>query len=656
METGNVDMRASPPKQHARALPDFRIFFLLAPLLLTAVSFLPMLSGAFTNWDDPEYVTENSLIHSLSPGNILHIFSPATMVSFNYQPLTILSLAINYAFGRLDPAGYFATNLFFHLLNVFLVFLFIRRLAKNDLVASITALLFGIHPMHVEAVAWITGRKELLYTAFYLAALLAYLSWRHASGPRRYGIYSIVFIFSLMSMLAKSSGVTLPAVFLLIDFFERRKFTLKTFIEKLPFLLPALLLGIWAIKGQLNGGSLGLGYSLPLVQRALIAGYSAMFYVVRFFIPIHLSAFYPYPDTLPGPLPLPYQLSPFFLIATGTAVYYFRRSRAFLFGFFFFLITIFFVLHFIPVGATVTTDRFTYLPYIGLSFIIACLFETWGVRRVQSRKGRILPVAGGIVIVAALSAETFAHCGVWHDSETLWSDVLRHYRNVPMAYNNRGTFYSARALDRYENGDYAGGAIYLDKALSNFNVLISADSLPPRNHYLAVCRALAYNNRGSVFTVAAMNTPGAPDADRLRQAIGDFNRAVALDPNSAQAFHNRANAYGKLGLFDSAFADYRRSLSIDSGNPATWYDRGLNENLVHRFDDAIEDFTHALSIDPTFAKACNDRGIALAQEGKFLSAEKDFEAAVALDPADRGATNNLDHARSLMSGENRPGQ
>ncbi len=215
----------------------------------------------FTNWDDNDYVVDNFLIRSLSWRNILRIFSPATFVNGNYQPISILSYAMNYAAGKLNPAGYILADLCIHLLNVLLVFLFIRKISRSDFAASLCALLFGIHPMHVESVAWISGRKDLLYTFFYFLSFLLYQSYlerKNGSATLRYSVACILFVCSLLS---KSSAVTLPAVLFLIDYYRIRKFSMKMVLDKIPFIMLSIVIGLWAIKGQHDAGSLG-GYAI----------------------------------------------------------------------------------------------------------------------------------------------------------------------------------------------------------------------------------------------------------------------------------------------------------------------------------------------------------------------------------------------------------
>ncbi len=497
------------------------------------------------------------------------------------------------------------------------------------------------------------GERTCCTRFFFLAALLWYRRYQESTAALPYAVTFVLFHpFPALQLAA----VTFPALCLLLDFFAKRPFSPRIILEKIPFFAASVAFGVLAIMGQRREGTVDAGYTLSFVNRLLIAAYSYMFYVTRFFVPVKLSAFYPYPASLPASLPLSYTLSPLFILLSAGTVWYCRRSRVFLFGYLFFLLSIVFLLHFIPVGATVTADRFTYLPFIGSAFIVAHCFRkglSGGQRAIMPRAAFAVLCLG---MVAALSYAAFNRCKVWRNSETLWTDVIDSHANVPMAFNNLGTFYSDTSLALYEAGDPEGGIFFLEKAIREFDAVIDADSVPPGNSYATVCRALAYSNRGSAWSLESVNSPAGsgPDSGLLIRALSDYSRSIALNPAYAPAYHNRANAFAKLGFFDSAFADYARSTALDSLNPTVYYDRGLNDNLVNRFDDAIKDFSRALSIDPRFAKAYNDRGIAFAQKGAYITAHNDFKAALSINPNDHNTLENLNRVMAILHGESRP--
>ncbi len=604
----------------------------IVPIMLTAIAFYGIWNDSFTNWDDEAYVSENPFIFSLSWHTILRILSPTTFVSLDYHPITVISFALNYAAGRLNPVGYILVDLLIHLLNVLMVFIFIRKLLKNDFAASLCALLFGIHPMHVESVAWIADRKDLLYTFFYLASILGYLSYlerRTGSPMLRYSASCILFICALLS---KATAVTLPAVLFLIDYYRGKKFSIRMLIDKTPFIVLSIILGLWAIVGQ-HAGEAPDGYRLlPVFMRIAVAGYSFMFYVVRFFVPVKLSALYPYPDSLSTFLPLKYSLSPLFVAAAGGLTWYFRRSKAFIFGFGFFLVNVIFILHFIPVSTSaVTADRFSYCAYIGLSFIVAHYVER--VVASPGFKNVRVAVSAAICIVALVFVyAVHERCTVWKNSETLWTDVIGKYPSG-VAYNNCGYAYYlnhdyARALEEYNTGllHYPS----YEEIYSNRGVLHDAlgdhvRAMEDYNRAIAINPrfAKAYNDRGLSYCahrdyVLAMN---------------DLDRAIALDSGFADAWNNRGLDYYLNRNYDRAMNDFMRALALNPECPEAWFNKGRVYQARNDPDQALVCYTRAVAIDSSHAQAYNNRGVVFCLRGDLDHAIADFNRVIVLQPS-----------------------
>ena len=330
-------------KIHDRSFIFLQAGLVLIALLITFICFSPALSSKkeFTNWDDPVYVIEQKLITNLSVDNVKAMFSVHNDVSLNYHPLTVLSLAVNYHFSKLKPFGYFLTNIFIHLLNTLLVFVFIRKLlsrsfssitaseAKHTLssdgllrrsppgndkliiASAIAALLFGIHPMHVESVAWAAERKDVLYCFFFLSSSLVYINYLET---KKIGLLIGCFILFVCSCLSKAMATPLPLILILLDFYYRRKITWQTIAEKIPFLLFALWIGITAVHIQ-SKEALADFKIFTLAQRIMFASYGFVMYWVKFFIPVSLSTFYPYPSLIDGHVPILYYFMPFVAVA-----------------------------------------------------------------------------------------------------------------------------------------------------------------------------------------------------------------------------------------------------------------------------------------------------------------------------------------------------
>jgi protein O-mannosyl-transferase len=257
--------------------------------IVAAVYFISLFNG-FTNWDDQGYVTGNELIKSLSFDNIKKIF--VTPVMGNYHPLTMLSYAVEYSIAGLSPFIYHLTNLLLHVLNTWLVYRVTRGLSANIVISFVTAVLFGIHPMHVESVAWISERKDVLYACFFLSSLIFYI--RYVKGGGRKMLFLSLFLF-LLSLLSKGQAVSLTIVLFGVDFWLKRQWSLSLITEKIPFLLLSLAFGIAAIYVQHSFGYMQVIKLFSFTDRLFFACYALVLYLYKLILPVRLSCFYPFP-------------------------------------------------------------------------------------------------------------------------------------------------------------------------------------------------------------------------------------------------------------------------------------------------------------------------------------------------------------------------
>ncbi len=337
----------SSPKSYHKWLLPFVI-------VVTSVMFYSSLTNGFTNWDDNINVTDNSELKSfkgdsLAPTikNIFEIREGLVM----YAPLVKLSYLAQYVQSRLNPLPYHLFNLLLHLFNTALVFGFVWLLCRQHWVAFITALLFAIHPMHVESVAWITGRIDLLYSFFFMGALCGYLLYLEG-GKWKQHFYVITIALFVLSLLCKAAAVTLPVVFLLIEYFKGRKFTAKTVLTTAPFFVLSLIFGYIAIYAQRGCVVLVDLTQYSFFDRILLSFYALTEYLWKLVLPINLACIYDYPlkqesKFLPGKpmFSLVLYATPLIIIALAFLVYRsIRFGKDVMFGFSFFLISIVLVL------------------------------------------------------------------------------------------------------------------------------------------------------------------------------------------------------------------------------------------------------------------------------------------------------------------------
>ena len=280
----------------------------LYPLVITVVVFLaffPSLDNAFVNWDDPVYLEGNPTIQSLSPANIKMMFTG--FVNGNYHPLTMFTFALEHSWAGFNPKIYHLTNLLLHLANVNLAFIFIFLMTGNLFVAGLTALLFGIHPMRVESVAWVTERKDVLFVFFYLAGLILYQRYlSSALSQKRLIFYSIIMILFILSVLSKPSAVTFPLALLLLDYWGARKFDKYVLLEKIPFFIISAFFVFIAFYANATPFTSHLPPPLQFhfTERILLVGHAIGLYLTKLIWPFKLSAYYSYPGKINGHLPV----------------------------------------------------------------------------------------------------------------------------------------------------------------------------------------------------------------------------------------------------------------------------------------------------------------------------------------------------------------
>lgn len=468
------------------------VWLLSLTAVITAAAYLPSLGNGFASWDDNTMLTGNPQVTSLSAGNIRNIF-----FSFHhglYHPLVNLSYALEYHCFGLNPLVYHLTNLVLHLINTLLVYFFIVLLSGEMLIAAGVALFFGVHPLHVESVAWITERKDLLYSAFFLGGLIAYLNFRRTNNK---WLVAAALLLCLLSLGAKVMAVSFPFILLLIDWLQGRKFDRENWLEKLPFFcLSAIFVITAALARHFTGG---ITHDPPLSFNNLFLGcYRLIFnFFPRVFLPWLNSSLYPgatFSQKIFSGLPPIYYAAPFLALGGFALLFYLaRRDRGIVFGLGFFLLAILPALFTIPVGPF--ADRYTYLSSLGLFFALGLL-----IKRLHFECPAVVCLA---VLLPLFFMMTWQNCLIWHDSYSFWSVVAAQYPRSAEATHDL-------ALGCQEQGILLGRLGREREALQQLN---RALELEPG-------LAEAYFNRGNVY--ASMG--------KSKKAIADYRQAVKLEP------------------------------------------------------------------------------------------------------------------------------
>lgn len=549
-------------------------------LVLTSVSFLPSLNNGFTNYDDNIYVVENKLITDFSVDNLKKIFfSPFYRL---YHPLVFVSHLFEYRLFGLNPKIYHFDNFLLHLLNTAFVFWFILLISNSSSVtAFITAIFFGIHPIHVESVAWLSSRKDVLFSVFYLASLISFLYYKNRQN-RNYYYLSLFFFF--LSLLSKSMAITLPVILLLIDYFLARKITKQDLTANLPFFLISFIFGIITVIFHYTGQHSPDKTAFNFFGNLVSAGSGLFFYLSKILYPVKLSCIYPLSEKLcagyVNPSALPVIISLILLVSV-----FFINNKNLRFGTFFFLITVLPVIQLLPAGQQIPADRYIYLPSLGVFFLAASLISTiYSLRMKYLGVLKIALASIFIIIVGILSLLTYNRCKVWKDDLTLWNDVLRNYKNIPRAYRNRAEAYTQKKI--------------YDKALIDYDTAIA---FKPQN------LDAYYNSRGNFF-----NKTGEFD-----KAIEDYDRAINIAPQDSNLLLNRGIAYENRKKYSKAIADYTKALNLDPNNAQALNNRGVVMGKLGNYEKSIDDLNKAIIINPSLKEAYVNRALAFFAVKKY---------------------------------------
>ena len=409
--------------------------------MLIVVAYYPVLGNGFINFDDPSYVTANSKVQEgLSPDDIRWAFT--TFYFYNWHPLTWTSHMLDIELFGLNPAGHHAMSLLLHIANSLLLFSLFRTMTGETIKSLFLAGLFALHPLHVEPVAWISGRKDLLSTFFGLLSMLLYVRYTRITKWSSYALCLLLFAAGLM---AKPMLVTLPLMLLLMDFWPLGRMSTvagegrplsRLLAEKVPFLVLSIASSLITYLAQqqarevARGGSLIANISLALVNYGR--------YILKMFWPLKLAAFYPYspPSTWQTGLALAAVL-----IITAAALWNARRLPWLAFGWLWYLVTLAPVAGFVRIGQHSMADRYTYIPLIGLFVIVVWGGASLAARLSISRRAAAAGLSAIIIVCAAL---TNLQAATWHDSVTLFSHALEITENNSLAHKNLGTALAKR--------------------------------------------------------------------------------------------------------------------------------------------------------------------------------------------------------------------
>ena len=642
---------------------------LLVVLIATFWCYSYTLKNQFTNWDDGLYVETNPYIKNLTPENMKMILFHNITNNY-YHPITMLTIAWNYHTSKMDPHAYYLTNVMIHVLGTaamfFLVLMLLEAMEENGyseikgktLLAAFGALCYGVHPMHVESVSWLAERKDVLYSLFYSLGMIAYLRYAKYENIKWMALVvlcyacslmskplAVVFPFSLFMMdillkrdksnteivsILKPFQMLIKAVLNLISKAESIGPIAKILAEKTPFFLVSLGGGIWAWHAQKASGAVASFHVFTVFQRLMFATFGFCMYIAKAFVPFHLCSYYPYPNTdLDGSLPIYFYMAPVLAVAAiALPIYLAYRFwkeyvRVVIFGIGFFFFNVVFVLQFVSSGPAIMADRYSYVAYFGIFFLVLYI-AGFLINKIPAVKIPVQVLMLGFTI--ALAYGCYDRTKIWHNTKTLWEDVIKKYPfRVQTAYKNLGNYYAEQGPTNFA---------YYDSAYTNYVTLVK----------IHLADAGTYSNIANIYglrkqfdsSLISYNMALKLDSTNFDAhldraitlsmmkkydlALKDYNYAWRKDPLSEKLLENRASTYLYAGQYANAVTDFTNLIKINPDRQVTYLDRGAAEWDLGDYKNALADLLYYHKLDPTNAQCIFDLAVTYEKMKDFKTA------------------------------------
>lgn len=639
--SADADWKRPKTVRPAYPVPWMTLVVVTAALAAVAVFiYAPVCQYGFLSYDDPAYVSKNpQVLRGLTWQGVRWAFT--TGQASNWHPVTWLSHMLDVSLFGMNAGRHHCVNLLLHIANAMLLFGLLWRTTGARYRSAVVAALFAAHPLHVESVAWIAERKDVLSTLFWMLTMHAYIRYVHKPAPGRYITVLAVFALGLMS---KPMLVTLPLVLLALDLWplNRVRFEagqmlvwLKLLREKVPLLLLSAASSVATILAQWRGGAVQDFELLPMHQRAANALVSYAAYLGNTLWPMNLAAYYPY-ETLSAGLVL---VSALILIGISAIVIRFSRKRPFLFmGWFWYGIALVPVIGLIQVGGQARADRYTYIPLIGI-FVVAA----WGIPLIfeRGRSARIALTAASCILVCVLAVGARNQVRYWESDLSLWRHTVEKTGDNYFARTNLGF----ALMDR---GDLSSGIAQFNEALR-----IRPESAETHNGLGTALLKLGQPNAAlDSFTTAVRLRPGFAEAHsnrgmalaqlgRTEEAFIEFQRALQISPESPEIQYNFGFALANLGKLDEAMSHYRKAVMLKPDYADARFQMGNVYAGKEMWNEAAAEYAEAIRIRPAYADAHNNLGVILLRQNRREEAVEHFREALRIDPGNRRAQENL---------------
>ena len=669
-----TNQAAAPRLQSAARSAAFSWPAVILPVAIPVVTFLafsPVLQNGFVNWDDEAVLLNNPHYRGLSWAHLRWMFTTFHMSV--YRPIAWMTMGVDYLIWGMDPFGYHLTSLLFHCVNALLFYFVALRLLRSAipsaancpgglrLAAAFAALLFALHPLRVEPVAWESGEDNLVAGFFFMVTLIFYLravvpnlgssGWMWMAGAWLcYGL----------SIISKALTVPLPLALLVLDVYPLRRLksspkswiqadTRRVLLEKIPFFLFAVPVAIIAVLAKQSTGGVATPTQIGWAPRVMQSFYGVAFYVWKTLAPWGLSPLYERPIPF-NPWDWPFVVSVVFVLLVTIGFFVARHSwPAGLTAWVYYAALLLPSLGVITYGPQLVGDRYSYLPCLSWAVLAAAgvvhLYNLWSARRISAVP--FISVNGIVVLVLiALGTLTWKQTYIWHNSERLWRYALSLDERSSFAHNNLGIVLAkGGALD--DAISHSRRALEIDprfvEAYTNLGNFLGQRG--SKQEAIGVLRHALEIDPG--FT-NARNTLGniLADSGNTEEAIREFHKAIAITPNVAITHYNLARALANRGDLDEAISEYRRALSIEPEDFEIHNNLGLLLLNQGQVDQAAEHLVEAVRLNPEYAKGHFNLGKIYLRKARLNEAAESFEKALKLEPQSAEIHENL--GRALM--------
>ena len=627
--------RMSPLAKPRRTLNDQPWRVPTACVALAGISFAVFgqtVTHEFVDFDDGDYVYSNSVVsRGLTRQGFVWAFTQTH--SANWHPLTWLSHMLDCQLYGLNPAGHHLTNVLLHSATVIALFLVLWQMTSAFWRSAFIAAVFAIHPLRVESVAWVAERKDVLSGLFFMLTIGAYVRYaRRPSSPVCYGL--VAFLFSL-GLMCKPMLVTLPVVLLLLDYWPLRRSASagRLVAEKLPLL--ALSAGLCVVTLLAQDKAMASMASISVPLRIANALATCMVYLRQMVWPVGLAVFYPYPYSGLPAWEVAESLAGALLAGFSVVAWTWRGNRPWLLvGWLWYLVMLLPVLGLIQVGQQAHSDRYTYLPQIGIYIALTWLIAEWRVSR----------TARGCVMAGVLTVLTVCACkqvGYWRNSEILWSHTLACTTGNSTAHYNLGSTFQQKGR--------------VDEATAQYEKALQINPYSDRTHYNL---GNILSERGRVdeaiahYEIALQSNPNYAEAHvnlgialcrtgRVDEGIIQYREALKINPAFAIAHNNLGNALLEKGMVNDAITEYQKAIEADPLYALVRFNLGNIFLEKGRVDEAIAQYQKALQIDPAYANVQHWLGIAFGQKGREREAISHLQSALQIEPSNMQIQNDL---------------